>query len=264
MIESPVLEFDSRDGGSLDHGEGDVEWDPSLVEHVVFLATRGATGEKAYHAAREICYQEPDPERRDRDFLRLEREWFVKLELARPATDALAEWPALLSRVQRCILAPCVRRRDGCAELYGTHAPGGPKPNLLIRLDPDLFRHPARMRAFMRHELMHIDDMLDPDFKYDPSLSQFLDEHGIPNAIRDRYRILWNVHIDGRLSTRYNATIVLPPRNEIEFNKLFRVLDAQCADAFRWILSAPRLSHPEILAFARAPLMLLASLEAAK
>jgi hypothetical protein len=42
------------------------------------------------------------------------------------------------------------------------------------------------------------------------------------------------------------------------------VLDVQCADAFRWILRAPRLTHPEILTFARAPLMLLANLEATR
>ena len=264
MIKSPVLDLDCKEDRNLDHVEGDVEWDPLLVEQVVFLAIRGTTGEKAYHAAREVCYQEPDLERRNHNFLRLDRDWFVKLNLARPAIDALAEWRMLLSRVQRCILAPSFRRRDGGAELYGTHALDGPKPNLLIRLDVDLFSYPARMRAFMRHELMHIDDILDPEFEYDPSLSQFLDKHGIPNAIRDRYRILWNVQIDGRLSTRYDGTIAPPLRNELEFNKLFRVLDAQCADAFRWILNTPRLTHPEILTFARAPLMLLANLEATR
>ncbi|GMW03182.1 MAG: hypothetical protein AMXMBFR84_43170 [Candidatus Hydrogenedentota bacterium] len=135
------------------------------------------------------------------------------------------------------------------------------KPNLLIRLDVDLFGHPSQMQTFMRRELMHIDDMLDPAFEYDPSLSQFFDECGMPNALRDRYRVLWDAYVDGRISARFNTGIDFRTRNKTEFNRLFRVLGSQCNDAFSWIFGAPTLSHPEILGYARAPLKLLENID---
>ncbi len=261
MSDTIVLALENPESGAPGRDAGDIEFDPLLVEQAVFLAIPGTVYEKDFHATREVCYLETDPERRDHDFLHLEREWFVKLDLARPTTDALAEWPAILSRVQRCILAPSLRRRDECAELYGNHALNGPKLNLLIRLDAGLFTKPAQMRAFLRHELMHINDMLDPDFDYDPSLGQFLDDSGIPNATRDRYRLLWDVSIDGRLSARYGTAIAPQTRNEIEFGKRFRVLGPRIAEAFNWILNAPTLTHPEILTFARTPVALLQTID---
>ncbi|MBI2425959.1 MAG: hypothetical protein HYV27_24255 [Candidatus Hydrogenedentes bacterium] len=264
MTDALVLDLDTAQG-EMDCPELTfLECDPELVERSLFSAIRGSNHEMAYHAAREACYREPDWEVRDRAFVQLDRDWFVRLDLARPAIEACGEWKAIMSRVRRCILAPCIRRQDECAELYGQHyraAGGGEKPSLIIRLHPDSFCRPGHVQILLRHELMHINDMLDPRFDYDPSLSQFYDETGIPNAIRDRYRILWDVYIDGRLCAKYNTAHETRTQRIREFGMLFRVLGTRSLDAFNWIFEASTLTHQEILAFARTPLSFFQQLD---
>ena len=57
-----------------------------------------------------------------------------------------------------------------------------------------------RLRDYVRHEFTHLSDMLDPAFGYAPTL----DLPGLNGAqqrlARERYRLLWDITIDGRLT----------------------------------------------------------------
>lgn len=267
MSDTCALDGQTDAGIVIPVGEGRVEFDPKLAETALFAVIRGTKQEMAYHAAREDCYNVTDLELRDQAFTRLDLDWFERLDIARPVLQAYAEWPDIAARVGRCILAPGYRPQDECAELYVRSDPSttrGNKPNLLIRLSPESFRNPGHIQIFLRHELMHISDMLDPAFRYDPAIEQFYDETGIPNAIRDRYKVLWDSYVDGRLCREQLAPPALRPRRLREFSPLFRVLGVQTLEAFDSIFDARKLTHPEMMAIARTPLGLLKRLETAQ
>ena len=57
---------------------------------------------------------------------------------------------------------------------------------------------PALTR-YCRHELMHIHDMLDPTFGYDPD-TRVGQNPGEETLILHRYRMLWNISVDSRLT----------------------------------------------------------------
>lgn len=54
----------------------------------------------------------------------------------------------------------------------------------MVRLRPGSLQSPAHVAALLRHELMHIEDLLDPAFGYDLPPSQFHDDDGVPTQIR--------------------------------------------------------------------------------
>jgi hypothetical protein len=239
-----------------------IDCDPQLIESAVFASVRGTTAEQAYQSAREVCYLETDPEYRDRAFAALNEEWFARLRLARPVFDALAERPAVIHGTSRCVLAPGMRRQDESAELYGHMKAGSArgddtKPVLVLRLRPESFNSPAHILALLRHELLHIADMLDPGFGYDASPSQFYDDTGVPTAIRDRYRVLWDVHIDARLYREGRAAHEVRTRRFSEFSRGFVMLGPRVTAAFDSVFEADILTHENLVAFARTPMKLI-------
>jgi hypothetical protein len=238
-------------------GEFSIDCDPQLVEAAVFAAVRGTRVEREYQRAREICYVAPTFEARDRAFAKLNHTWFARLSLAAPLLDAFAERPRVSARVARCIIAPAVRRQDECAELYA-HSGGDldARPYLVVRLRPESFTMPARLTSLLRHELMHIEDMLDPRFAYDTALSQFQNCNGVPTVIRDRYRVLWDIYIDVRLQSEGRIGDDPFDKRSAEFAKAFPMLRSGTARAFQAWASSTRLTHPELIEFAREPLLL--------
>lgn len=244
-------------------GEGViVDCDPQLMEAAVFAVIRGGPYERTYQAARERCYDVCDLESRDRAFAELNEEWFVRLQLARPVFEALAERPSVVRSTSRRILAPGMRRQDESAELYGRSKAASigvddAKPFLVIRIRPDSFKSPAHILNLLRHELMHIADMLNPDFGYDASPSQFHDDTGVPTAIRDRYRILWDIHIDARLHREGRATMDVRARRFSEFSRSFVMLGSRLTPAFNAVFDAESFTHGNLIAFARRPFALL-------
>lgn len=231
-----------------------VDCDPQVVESAVFEVVRGTPLEREYHAEREACYGVDDPEARDRAFAKLHNDWFARLRLAAPVLEAIAEFPDVAARAARCVIAPAVRRSDEGAELYGH---GGSttaqRPNLVIRLRPGSFRAPAHIASLMRHELMHIEDMLEPTFGYDPSTSQFLDDDGVPTVIRDRYRVLWDMYIDGRLHRAGRVNGNVRATRLSEFARAFKPFGEQAEAVFDTVFTAPALTHHDLIAFARRP-----------
>jgi hypothetical protein len=86
----------------------------------------------------------------------------------------------------------------------------------VLRLRPRTLFDPQTLRALLRHELMHVADMLDPTFGYQRSLPRSDDGPSGDNLVRDRYRVLWDVTIDGRLARagRDRCSVRLPPSRE--------------------------------------------------
>jgi hypothetical protein len=62
------------------------------------------------------------------------------------------------------------------------------------------FDQPDDLARFLRHELTHVHDMVDPAFGYAPHWKLAGQNAAQERLTRERYRLLWDITIDGRLS----------------------------------------------------------------
>lgn len=94
----------------------------------------------------------------------------------------------------------------GCAERQGSAGAdlGGPALRQLgICLPAALFLEPEALRLFLRRELLHVEDTLDPGFGYRPGPLRAGRPGAMENLARDRLRLLWGISVDGRLARRF-------------------------------------------------------------
>ena len=87
------------------------------------------------------------------------------------------------------------------------------RPERLAR-EPDL-------GAFLRHELMHLQDMIDPAFGYVPELPVLGPSLNQQRLARERYRRLWDVTIDGRLTRNGQGAMATRSHRWSEFRDTF-------------------------------------------
>jgi len=193
-----------------------LRYDEDFIEAAVFLRASGrhkvlqplvASATKGYslhplqiarfHRERERLYGIPDPDERNTAFFKLHLDWFREWRLEQPLTDTLKEFPLVREQLGTLAVRKTTGKNDEGAELYVNEA--GQRTGLLaLRLER--LTNDATLRDYLRHEFMHLHDMLDSAFGYSPAL----DLPGLNAAqqrlARERYRLLWDITIDGRLS----------------------------------------------------------------
>lgn len=180
-----------------------LRYDEDFIEAAVFscASARGkgvpSLQVARFHMERERLYQVFDPDERNTAFFRLHLEWFREWGLEQPLANALKEFPLVREKLTVLAVRKAAGKQDEGAELYVND--GGDRTGLLaLRLER--FADSAAFAAWLRHEFMHLHDMLDPAFGYAPTLEL----PGLNAAQRrlagERYRLLWDITIDGRLS----------------------------------------------------------------
>ncbi len=147
--------------------------------------------------AREAIYEIGDPSARDAAFCSHVSEWFRAAGLEKRVRDAFEEWPLVIGACQEAVVRRVKNPADEMAELFRGEE-GVARVGVGIRS--------ARIAdgtfvGFLRHELCHIHDMLDHAFGYPgPGASGA----GIEGSLhRERYGLLWDIVIDGRLGRRF-------------------------------------------------------------
>jgi hypothetical protein len=125
---------------------------------------------------------------------------------------------------------------------------------LVLRLCPEtLLGAAARLNALLHHELTHVADMLEPMFGYRRELPPSTDGPSADNILRDRYRVLWDTTIDGRMTRAGRAAATARESRWREFATTFGMLEGECRATFdRWF-AEDRPTHEQILAFATLP-----------
>jgi hypothetical protein len=233
-----------------------VEYDPRLVEDGTVAALRGRPEEHTFQDERATLYAVDDPEERESRFRALHAAWFERLDLAAPIDDAFSEQPAVAIGVTRRLVAAARSARDEGAELFvadGESPGGAARRTLLLRLRPETFRDPPRVRALLRRELTHVADMLDPAFGYDPRTLHG-DDTPLPGALlRERYRVLWATTVAGRLARRGWAPSSARAERLREFSATFPMLGADAEAGFDRIFGGEGATHADLLAFAVRP-----------
>ncbi|MHC4090556.1 MAG: hypothetical protein ACYSVY_09820 [Planctomycetota bacterium] len=104
----------------------------------------------------------------------------------------------------------------------------------------------------MRRDLLHVTDMLDERFAYQREAIA-----GLParqNLVRDRYRVLWDTFVEGRLDREGRGDRAAAERLKGLFSRVFANPDGSaCLQAFDRVFRTETLDHGSLLKWARTP-----------
>jgi hypothetical protein len=233
-----------------------IRYDSRLIEEAVFLALRRHRESDRYHAERSRVYEIPDPERREDGFRELNLRWFERLGLGNPFGSALEEAPGLVPGVRQCVVVAAPTRQDEGAELFVDSEPAasdGCRRTVRILIRPESLLDPAFLQRFLRHELLHISDMLDSEFGYEPALPETSGGPTHRRVLTERYRVLWDDFVDGRMVRRGWAPPSVREERWQEFNRVFPMLGDKAAREFGRFFDEEGRKHRELAALAVDP-----------
>lgn len=234
------------------------EYHPDFVEQAVFLASRlDAERECGLHAVVDRLYAIADAETKDRAFREAYAERFTQWRLGAALAGAIDEWKAPAGRVSRCVVIPASRKSNQNVDLLVKPITvSETQHTLLLQLRPQSLFEPTALRSWLHRELQHVSDMLDEDFGYEPR-----DLDGAAwerNVQRDRYSVLWRIYVAGRLmregrcDDRELATLRTAFRRAFTHHGV-----APSGEAFDCLLDRERLTHAQLLEWAKRPESLL-------
>ena len=233
-----------------------IEYEQSLIETAVFLAVRSDERlECELHQAVDQLYEIPDEELRQCEFVPVFREFFTKLRLDRLVVGLLAERPLIGEILDRCVVREAARRKAESAELLVQSAAGSEEHGgrtLVIQICPQSFMDSERLVPLMRRELLHVADMLDEGFGY--LRETFSGEPSRQNLQRDRYRVLWDTYVEGRLDREHSGAKRQKERLEGAFGRVFaNGTSGTDGAAFARVFDATSLTHRNFMEWAREP-----------
>jgi len=229
---------------------------PDLMEEAVLLAERQAERDvaRAFRRERDRIYEVTEPELREARFRSLHQRWFVGFGLQARVEATVNEYAEFAGRLTGGRIVRAIARSEEGADLLDPvreHA--SPGPLLVLRLRPASLVEPDTLQTLLRHELMHVADMLDPTFEYERKLPPADDGPSADNMLRDRYRVVWDVTIDGRLARAGRGSAGTRDARCREFRDAFPVLGDGCRSAFARWWNEPCPTHADLVAFARRP-----------
>lgn len=232
-------------------------FDDDLVEGVVRL---GAAGKRAgipamqvrrFHAERERCYRVLDPDDRATAFARVHLSWFAEWGIEKLLAATAARFPVLDGALTALAFRQARGRNDEGAELY---ADAEGRRRGLVALRPERFADEPGLTRFLHHELAHLADMVDGDFGYDPDLGVVGQTASQRRLVRERYRLLWAVSIDGRLTRRRLETVADEAQRRGEFARGLGFLpDSRRDELFTALWSGRLAQHRQLLEIASDP-----------
>lgn len=232
-----------------------LRYDDDLLEAAVFLCASGRRRGvpraqiARFHRERERLYAIPDPDERNTAFFQLHLAWFREWGLEEALGRFIAEFPLLSPALHTLAFRKARGRPEEGAELYVNEAPETPhavdgaaprsaddsanaKPKDLrtrptvvrtgvIALRAERFADDAELAGLLRHELTHLQDMVDPAFGYSPELPRAGTDPACQRLARQRYRLLWDLTIDGRLARRSDGAQTLREQHRAAFDRAF-------------------------------------------
>ena len=124
----------------------------------------------------------------------------------------------------------------------------------VVALRPERFERDAELGSFLRHELTHLHDMVAPAFGYSPNLALPGQARSQERLIRERYRLLWDITIDGRLINSGRATVATREQCARDFDRAYSFLtEDRRQETFQSLWSNPSPIHSELVRLASDP-----------
>ena len=233
-----------------------IEYDPQLVEASVLLRVERDPEEKCFRQAHDLIYELRDAEERERQFRNLHSKWFVHFRLEQPTREAVQEQPLLAQKTLRCCVVSTPSVREEGADLHdlrdSSPMDSPPVRVILIQLRPERLLD-SGLRYWLRRELMHVADMLDPGFGYERFIPSGNGGPGYSNLLRERYRVLWNIWIDGRLVRRAWLPEEVRAKRLQEFTQFFPDPGGGVESKFNELFCSDFQTHAGLMALARNP-----------
>jgi len=238
-------------------------YDDDFIEEAVRLCATGrCKGVSSFQIARfnrerEKLYDILDPDERNAAFFRLHLEWFREWGLEVVLTKPLAEFSLLSNALKVLAFRKSRGKNDDGAELYVNEA--GDRSGV-VAMRPERLAREGQLGAFLRHEFTHLHDMVNPAFGYLPELpmsGSFMSQH---HVARERYRLLWSISIDGRLTRERRDTIATRSQRQAELAEVFALWpEAQQQKVFEALWKDPVPTHQMLVDLACDPRQLLAN-----
>ncbi|MFQ5826514.1 MAG: hypothetical protein ACE5IA_04060 [Dehalococcoidia bacterium] len=227
-----------------------IAYEPRLLEEVVFQEARGSPPLwEEYRDAMEPLYELSGE--KDSRFAQIHRDLFEKWGFGGRLQAVVDEFPELGEKVEEVFIFRAPSWREERGDITGD------LKRLGVRVIPSRFFDPQGLKRFLRHELMHISDMLDTSFGYrNESLGL---SPGEEYTIISRYRVLWDIYIDGRLTELGKETDRGKVERLQEFSRAFPFLShPQKLSCFEGIWNGEKLTHDDFLFMAKEPSEVLA------
>ncbi len=172
-----------------------IKFEAAFVEEAVFLVIKNHEETGNFHALVELFYQQKDPiyetvseSDRDVEFRKFYEHYFTQLGLRCLFEELFAEFPLLANSKLPIFIRQTSNPKQEGAEIYTT----GEIKTAIVKLRVTKILDKPSLQSFLRQELMHISDMLDPVFQYSPEAPLGGSSEVEENLIRDRFRQLWN------------------------------------------------------------------------
>ncbi len=241
----------------------DVEIDAALVEETVFLEVhrREGAGDRdlvaRYRGRLEPLYGRAWDHDTDRDlaFRDVHAHFFKELGLDRFLHEILAEFPLLSRGVDRVSFHKAPSRKAEVADLFARpdeRSPGTTLRSAVVRVRALALLDRPSFAAWLRREVYHVQDMVDPTFGYVPDLGESDATLGRLHLIRDRYAVLWDAWIEERLRRLGRGDETSPQRL---LERLARTYRGHSPDELQELLARVRggiaLRHADLVEWAR-------------
>ena len=235
------------------------DYEPHLVDIIVTAAldrnvARGDRIFDEYHRLADQIYLLPISQR-ENGVQNLQAYYFIKLGLKDAFERTFAEFPELTtlhSPLSTVMVSPS-DKEEGCFLNKVGSPQDKEKLGILVKIRPARFVDPDSMARLLRHELLHLVDVLDPDFKYPVEGDASIDDA----ILLSRYALLWNISVDARLLRQGRETERGMEYYRAEFDAQFRKLTAdERGKIFNHLWNGERPTHIELISWAKDPSLL--------
>lgn len=226
----------------------EIMYDQQLVDDIVYkgLAKQEMAGDlelyKEYHERRDAIY-ELEHEKRPKRFKELDNDIFGKLGYDVYVREIFDEYPDIEEVVEEIHVRRATTRQNEGSNVVDE----GKK--VIIRLYPELFIEGGKeMRRVLRHELMHVSDMMNSNFEYNVN-EEFSQSPMEDRLMRDRYRLFWDISVDGRLVNKGLETTATREERKREFDSFFSKIPDESREAIfskMWEAEEP-MSHDRMV-----------------
>lgn len=229
-----------------------IEFDPNLIEEVIFWELKAREGKgdfsltNEYHSLADPVYENFPLDERPAQFKKIEWDFFKKLGFLEVVKEIFAEFPELEGKVIGGVLIKAQNLFDEGSNLTKGPSEGASKKRIAIKVLPERFQDIAYLKRLMRHELMHVSDMVSESFGYrDERLGCNPMEESI---IRERYSTFWDIFVDSRLIRKGKETISDKESRNLEFDSLYKKIPVEVKAAiFDVLWHDEQLTHERIL-----------------
>ena len=198
----------------------EIVYDQQLVDDIVYkgLAKLEASGDlalyKEYHEKRDAIY-EMEEESRPRKFRELDSDFFNRLGCDVYIKEIFDEYSDIEEKIESVHIRRATTKQNEGSNVVDE----GRK--VIIRLYPEIFIDGSdEIRRVIRHELMHVSDMMNSKFEYDVN-EEFSPSPMEERIMRDRYRLFWDISVDGRLVNKGLETTATREERKREFDSFF-------------------------------------------